>query len=152
MLRIISGFQQNIIPSLLLIYSEALSQGRFSSREDLVEDIYQSMKREGSLLFFWETEDCLVSCVQCELCDDGALLHSLETRPEVRRCGFSKQLLTAVTKHLKTMNVVRITTHVHKRNLVSYKLHLDSGFFVEKDTARLLDGTISTDYYTLVYK
>lgn len=87
-----------------------------------------------------------VSILCTEPYGDGILISALETAPHCRRKGYSRKLLLAVKEAEKG----KLYSHVAKNNAASFALHKACGFSVLKDSARLIDGTVSAGFYTMV--
>lgn len=78
--------------------------------------------------------------------EDGSLISALETAPDCRRKGYGRKLLAAVTAGEQG----RLYSHVAKTNKASLCLHEACGFHILKDSARLIDGTVSGRFYTMI--
>ena len=148
MLKVFHSFSPGLTESILEIYQESLSKKLFGSDNNFVEMLYES----DCILFLWMVGESYVSCVQCEIHGSQALLYSLETAPSYRGKGFGKHLVFSVIEYLKDIGISTISNHVKKNNQVSLSLHENLGFKISKDCARLMDGTVSQNYYTLIYE
>lgn len=121
----------------------------------LVEDNFYRYLQEdffhvrGALYCILSTSNCYVSALRLEPYRDGFLLEALETAPEYRRRG----LATALQRHvLNNIADTPIYSHVNKRNAASLRTHYTCGFAVLDNYAVYIDGTISRNAYTLVYR
>ena len=147
MLKVFPSFSSELTDSLLNIYQESLSKGILGRETLFLESLYDNKPR----ILLWKIESNYVSCVQCELTDNKALLYSLETAPEHRKKGYAAALVFKAIEYLKKQGVGQIYTHIRKNNKISLTLHKKLGFHIAKDSATLLDGTVSQSYYTLCY-
>ena len=82
---------------------------------------------------------------------DGYLLSALETRPDCRQKGYGKAFLTALIQQCNETGKLPVYSHIFERNVPSMKLHLQCGFSIYKDSAKLLDGSVRSDFKTLIY-
>lgn len=120
--------------------------------------IYSSMAdMEGFLRreFFTQPEDTLavwqeqgqyICALRLERYGDGLLLEALETAPNWRRQGYGTRLVEAA---LKTLPPLPVYAHVHRKNAASLALHRKCGFLKVRDSARLVDGTVTAAMVTL---
>lgn len=92
----------------------------------------------------WKVEDRCVSLLRLEPWGDGMLLTGLETLPSERNQGYASALITAVGEYLGRQGAVRLYSHIDHRNKASIRTHEKCGFRLRSDTARLLDGTVTT--------
>lgn len=162
MLAVINCFDDIDIVALREIYEETLGQmrddysdgyGPYNSvYQCLTDDLLDFFRVSNSKLFLWVSECYPVAAVRCEPHGDGVLISYLETKPCMRGNGYATALLCATIEHLKSYGVKQIYSHVNKRNKASLSVHKASGFQIQDDFAKLLDGTISQNYYTLQYK
>lgn len=148
MLRVYHSFLPELTDSIYEIYRESLSKKLFGNNNNFIDGLYDC----DCIFFFWMSREELVSCVRCEISGSQALLYSLETAPNHRGKGFGKSLVSSAVDYLIKQGITDIHTHIKKNNKISLSLHDSLGFEISKDSARLIDGTVSQKYYTLIYK
>lgn len=90
--------------------------------------------------YIWTEEGRYVSALRLEAHEEGLLLEALETRPECRRMGCAKKLISAVLERLPMGT--RVYSHVNKKNVPSLQTHLSCGFSKELDYAVCFDGSV----------
>lgn len=86
-----------------------------------------------------------VSVARYEPYAEGFLISCLQTEEGFRRRGYAECLIRGVREELSKP----LYSHVEKRNHASIQLHNKCGFRLLSDTARLLDGTVTSRYVTL---
>ena len=79
----------------------------------------------------------------------GILMTCLESAPERRRKGIAQALLRSVFELLRQQGCRFVYVHINKKNRPSLALHNKLGFRVIADSARLADGTVSQDFFTM---
>lgn len=125
-------------------------QGLLRAREDFCRYLREDFFRvPGGVYCIWEEDGAWVSGLRLEPWEDGLLLEALETDPDFRRQGYGRRLLRAVQDQWAHE---RIYSHVNKKNRPSLAVHAQCGFKLWKDTARLLDGTVSAGCCTLLWQ
>lgn len=150
MLRIIQSYK-NIDPSALLsVYEQTVNQQM--SNTDFLEDLSESLRNHSGSMYLWEHEGVAVSALRCEPYLDGCLIYDLETKPDCRRRGYGNTLIKNVLDHLAGSGVNHVYSHVHKKNKVSIYIHKRLGFTEQLEYAKMLDGSISWNYFTFAYK
>lgn len=102
--------------------------------------------RDGGRYYVLVSAGKYVSIACTEAYEDGLLISALETAPDCRRKGFARKLLTAVVQR----EGGKLYSHVAKNNTASLRLHEACGFRILKDSARLIDGTVSVRFYTMI--
>lgn len=88
-----------------------------------------------------------LAALRMEPIRDGFLLSGLQVCSTCRRQGYGLKLVQDVTRR---MGHTRIYSHIRHDNYPSIHLHLKAGFMKCSDTARLLDGTVTSRYGTYV--
>lgn len=142
MLRVAAKMPELDIDRLMEIYTE-------SRREELHAYLREDFfSRRGSAYYIWEREGTYLAALRLEGYADGMLLSGLQTRPDRRRKGYARALMGAVFRSLPAGT--KVYSHVVRNNRASLALHAALGFEKEKDFARLLDGTVTSRYVTLV--
>ena len=127
--------------ALTAIYGDCPDMIRFLRRDFFTQP--------GDLLAILEKESTPVCALRLEAYLDGLLLEALETAPAHRRQGYASALIREVLASLPQGTAVY--AHVEKRNTPSLRTHLSCGFRVWKDSAAMVDGTVTTRYATLKF-
>ena len=148
MLKIIQSYMELDYGAIFAIYEESL-QKEFTE-ERLLEDIKLSLHKHDGKLLLWDHNGKYVAAVRCEPYLDGYLIYGLETTPDYRKSGFATKLFKATIQYFAPQEK-RLYSHIHKRNKPSLKLHEKLGVVEANDFAKLIDGTISQNYKTVVY-
>lgn len=125
---------------------EALWRVHSDFESYLREDFFS---RKGAFYCLCEEAGQYRSALRLEPYEDGLLLEALETHPAHRRQGCASRLIRAVQTHL---GGGRIYSHVHKGNQPSLAVHLACGFRIVAETARYIDGTVTGNSCTLLWK
>ena len=112
----------------------------------LADDFF---KQTEAIYFVLTEADKYISALRVEPYRDGMLLQALETRPDMRRLGFAKMLLSDVLQYLRDNGHKKIYSHISKRNLPSIKIHKACGFDEILDYAEYIDGTVSSGAVTM---
>ena len=95
--------------------------------------------------------DKYVSILRMEPYKNDWLLTGLETAPNERNRGNAAFLMGTVLDDCKKHGINAVYTHVYKNNPVSLHLHESLGFVRISDGAKFLDGSFSSDAYTLLW-
>lgn len=166
MLKLAKSMQELPFRQLMAVYQQSnihTAQQRWSEYSPergllLVEEAFYEDLQCGffsvpdACYCLWMVDGECVSALRLEPWKDGWLLTALETAPQRRNQGYACALLTAVQEHLKAYGAVQLYSHIHIRNTASIHVHERCGFRKLSDTARLLDGTITTQMRTYVYQ
>lgn len=113
---------------------------------------YDFFRQPDAAYWILQVEDQYVCALRTELFQDGYLIQALETMPFQRRCGYATRLLDYVVRQLHETTAKPIYSHVQKRNRASLTVHAKCGFAQLKDFAAYIDGSVSNNAYTLVYR
>lgn len=108
----------------------------------LQEDFF---KVESAYYAVWKEDGRYLSALRIEPYEDGALLEALETKPDCRNRGYATMLMQAVLKQ----EMRKIYSHVSKNNIPSLRTHEKCGFQKILDHAVYVDGSVSTNSFTL---
>ena len=100
----------------------------------------------------WVVDGSYKSALRIEPYRDGLLLHALETAPEARGQGCAYALIGATMEYLQSLNFKTVYSHIDKRNKASLRLHEKCGFLPFSDSAVYLDGTVTQNSCTMIYK
>ncbi len=148
MLKVIKSISELDQEQLLSVYSGSNHNCKteISFLSYLLEDFFQ---QEDASYFVWVVEDVYKSALRLEPYGDGLLLQALETEPSVRKMGYGSLLMHSVLEYLSVKRYRCVYAHVDKRNVASLKLHRKYGFQTVQDSAILLDGTVTSNCYTL---
>ncbi len=125
---------------LMAVYSQEQEMSFF-------DDLSDFFSQKKAFYCIWQDGD-YVSALRLEPYGDGLLLSGLETKPDCRSRGYAKLLLKAVLSLEEVKSWGKVYSHIHKRNIISQKLHKKMHFEKISDTAVLLDGTVSAFYET----
>lgn len=123
----------------------ALAEERFY--QYLREDFFS---KPGAKYYIWMESGEYVSALRLWRWQDGFLLEGLETKPERRRKGYAARLIQGVQE--LALPGTRIYSHVSRKNLASMSLHEGCGFRVVQESARCLDGSVSSGIMTLCWE
>lgn len=123
----------------------ALAEERFY--QYLQEDFFS---KPDARYFIWTENGSYVCALRLWPFLDGQLLEGLETKPGHRRKGYAASLIRAVQEHAPSGT--RIYSHVSRSNTASLRLHESCGFRVAWESARCLDGSVSTRRRTLCWE
>lgn len=123
----------------------ALAEERFY--QYLQEDFFS---KPDARYCIWTENGSYVSALRLWPFLDGQLLEGLETKPGQRRKGYAACLIRAVQRHCPAGT--RIYSHVSRDNTASLRLHESCGFRVIQESARCLDGSVSTRRRTLCWE
>lgn len=140
------------ITQLMRVYRESLDSGDlFSSLQDFYEYWLQDFfSLKGAVCAVWEENGEYVSAMRLEPYQDGFLVTGLETLPERRQQGMSGKLMSALLQRLKSDAVIKLYSHIRRKNVPSLRLHKSNGFIRYSDHAVFLDGSISRNYDTYI--
>lgn len=101
----------------------------------------------GAACFVLEHRGKYLSTFRLEPYSNGLLLNALQTKIAERRKGYAFLLVSTVLDK----QTVPIYSHVHRQNKESMLFHRKVGFVPSLEYAKLLDGSISRSYVTLVF-
>lgn len=160
MLKVFHDHKELHIHNLFRVYEESLKQKAqhegcsiIQAEDDFIfylEEVFFSSP--DAFYAVWTENARYVSALRIEPYEDGFLLSGLETAPDERSKGFATKLLLAVKEYATGTNRLPVYSHIHKGNSVSLALHRRCGFVQKSDFGRLIDGTVSGQYYTLMWK
>jgi len=150
MLKVIKSISELDLEQLLSVYSGSNQnlKAEISFLSYLREDFFQ---QKDAYYCFWVADNIYKSALRLEPYRDGLLLQALETEPTARKMGYGCLLLKSVLEYITETKYKCIYSHVDKHNIASLKLHRKCGFQTVADSAALLDGTVTTNAYTLCY-
>ena len=127
----------------------ALQLAEQDFRQYLLEVFF---KTPDAILAVWEHQGHYVSALRLEPYKDGLLLEGLETAPEHRKCGYAADLILAVQAYLAEQGVVKLYSHVEKRNVASRRTHETCGFYEISDRAVYISGSVDYRCCTYLYE
>ena len=145
MLKLIYSMAELDTEQLLEIYKEH-HWDELDFLSYLREDFF---RQRDAVYAIWVEDSKYKAAVRLERCQDGVLLHSLETAPDERRKGYAYNLLTRFLDYLRAADCKYVYSHVEKRNSASLLLHKKCGFEIVSDSATYLDGTVTQRSNTL---
>ena len=148
MLLIMKRFSEVNISQIRAVYDQTIK----NMAEDLfAQDLRDFFLIPGGRLFVLDIDGAAVSALRAEPYLDGVLFSWLETKPDQRGRGYGNMLVAAALKHLKEQGIRCVYSHIGKNNAASIAVHRANGFSMSADYAKLLDGTVSRNYYTFQY-
>jgi len=119
------------------------------------QDFYAYLKcffrQEDSFYAVWRQNEELVSALRIEPYQDGWLLAALETRPDARNFGYAKCLVHEVLNFLSQTGRLPVYSHIHKRNVISQKVHFACGFLKKLPYAVYSNGRVNDFCNTYCY-
>lgn len=143
-------YEQSCTETGALEYPDLSANERLlSAFQDLYGQVRCFYRIKNAFYAVWIEGGRYVSALRIEPYKDGFLLTGLETAPEVRGKGYATSLTGAVLSELAKKGSVSVYSHVGKRNTSSVAVHKACGFQKHLDHAVYLDGSVSTDAYTL---
>lgn len=160
MLKICNDFKELNISELLCVNRESTrnsmeqhSLSRFQAEDDFVAYVRDCFFAEKTSFYAVLIKDgAYVSALRMECHNDGWLLSGLETAPDKRGQGNASELVKMVLRYVSEKNNLPVYAHIHKENTASLIVHHRCGFTKLHDFGKLLDGTVSNRYCTLVVK
>ena len=157
MLRILHNFHNLDFSQFTNVYHEtielaAVRDGRTAAEQAFYEDLSLFLTNRDAVCCVWECGGKYTSCVRYEPYMDGTLLTCLETSPQNRRKGYARSLVKALLDLAIEQKQLPVYVHIHKNNKASIALHKGLGFRKIADYAHLVDGTVSTSYFTLKFE
>lgn len=113
--------------------------------EENVDSFYRYLQEvffrtPGARYCLWREGDQVVSALRLEPYQDGYLLNALQTHPDHRGKGYASQLMGFVV----CLSEKPVYSHIDSQNRASVAVHEKCGFQKIKDTAVLLDGTVTS--------
>ncbi len=127
---------------------ERYSVSRFHAESEFVSYLSDCFFKEKTSFCALLIKDGHYVCgLRMERFHDGWLLSALETAPDQRRKGYAFELVRMILEHYHP-----VYSHVDKDNKASLAVHRKCGFMQLYDYGRLLDGTVSNRYCTLIAK
>ena len=150
MFVLIPSFYHADMGKIIDIYAQSQEKDRIGSVakiSDFLLDFYE--ENCDAFCAMWQEGDVAASVLRIQSYEDGVLLTGVETRPEYRGKGFAAALVAETLAVLRQQGVHKVYSHVAQRNVPSQKLHKKCGFYKLQDTARLLDGTVTSQMDTL---
>lgn len=113
--------------------------------DSFCEDVYDYFSLGVGGYAVMQVGEDYASAVRFEPYADGFLISCLQTAGDFRRQGYAENLIRRMREELSKP----LYSHVDKRNHASMQLHNKCGFRLLSDTARLLDGTVTSRFVTL---
>ena len=146
--QLLSVYRQTRLGDLTIFLGETVSQDEADFLDYLRETFFRI---RDAFYCVWEVDGNYVSVVRFEPYNDGLLLESLETRRTDRRKGYALALVLESLDFIHHAGYSTVYSHIAKANKPSFDLHRKCGFVEHSDTATLIDGTVSSRYYTMRY-
>lgn len=161
MLLVVNSMRELDVEKLIAVYVQSnqesgASRWRWESPErqrelaeqafcDYLHDVF--FPTPGARYFVLIEGNRYVSALRLEPYEEGFLLEGLETAPDCRGRGYASQLVRAVQEHVNRT----IYSHVDKHNFPSQSVHQACGFRLLRDSAVLIDGTVSSRACTMMW-
>lgn len=119
------------------------------------ENLYRYMSevffaKAENMCYVLEDEGKYLSSLRIEHFEDGYLVHALQTMKLERGKGYASALFEEMKKDIVLEEDKHIYSHILKNNKPSIVLHRQMGFQRLLDYAKLLDGSVSWNYFTMV--
>ena len=137
------------LSSVMALYAASRERDRIGDERAVYEFFLDFFTQKDAFCAAWVTEVGLCSVLRIQSYLDGVLLTGVETAPQQRGRGYAYALMCAVLEKLRQRGVRKVYSHVDRKNAPSMKLHEKCGFYKLRDTARLLDGSVTTQMDTL---
>lgn len=141
MLKVIRSLNQLDVAQLQQLYDA-------SSYSAFYDSLIGFFEEPRAYICIWQVNEHYVSALRIEPFQDGWLVAGLETAAMHRRKGYAKALLTAVINQLPPD--AKLYSHIEIRNEPSIAVHKACGFAMVLDYAKLLDGSVSTNFHTFI--
>ena len=164
MLKIIHFMEELDFGQLMFVYEQSNRENgekfhsRLSENEQLLQaeqDFYNYLRQffSDTRAFYavWASGGIYKAALRMDPYLDGYLLEALETAPEARGKGYATVLVRELLAHLSSRGRIAVYSHVSKKNMISLTVHHSCGFQIIKDYAVFIDGSVSSDAYTLQY-
>lgn len=113
---------------------------------------YEFFRLPGAALYLWLEGHGAVCALRIEPWKDGCLVTALQTASGCENRGYATMLLQAVLAELGQQGRGRVYAHIRHGNGASIRVHEKCGFRRIADTARLLDGTVTSRLGTYEYE
>lgn len=160
-LLVVNSMRELDVKKLMAVYVQSnresgASRWRWESPErqqELAEQAFYDYLHDvfyptpGARYAVWVEKDRYVSALRLEPYEDGFLMEGLESAPDCRGRGYASRLVSAVQERIAQP----VYSHVDKRNVLSLAVHHACGFRLLRDSAVLIDGTVSSRACTLVW-
>ena len=154
MLNSVALIDENAISRLLSVYSESMNEMKihFANDAEMCE-AYASflrdfVKKPKQLILVEVSDHEWVSALRAiETIEGHWFLEAGETKPEERKKGFGKDLLSHTIDYLKNIGMQELTCTISKNNFKSQALHKKCGFIPTNEPplncwGELEEGTI----------
>lgn len=167
MLIIAKRLRDLSFPKLTEVYRESLrKRGKElaeGEEEDLQlriaeDDFYDYLltsffRQDNSLCAIWCEQYRYCSVLRLEPYEDGLLLEGLETAPDLREKGYAFALINAVQMCLSEEGrSVKLYSHVQNNNHASIAVHKACGFYLIRDYAAYVDGSVDSRASTWIWE
>ena len=136
-------------PSVMALYAASRERDSLGDETAVYEFFLDFFSQKNAFCAAWLEENTCCSVLRIQSFQGGVLVTGVETIPQKRRRGYACKLLSAVLDYLKQRGIEKIYSHVDRKNIASIRLHEKCGFYKLRDTARLLDGSVTTKMHTL---
>ena len=116
----------------------------YGTHRDLYTYYMELFRERDAFCAVWITDNRYRASLRIQRFEDGVLLSGLETALDDRKKGYAFCLVIAVLNEVKRRGCLKVYSHIDRKNIPSQKLHLKAGFYKLRDTAHLLDGTVTS--------
>lgn len=110
------------------------------AEQEAIEDLRAFFWLPGTAVYAWQEDGHYCASLRLEPHGDGLLLTCLAAAPELRGRGYGTLFLRQVLDRLSQP----VYSHIDHRNAASIRVHEKCGFRRIADTARLLDGSVTS--------
>ena len=154
MLNSVALIDENAISRLLSVYSESMNEMKihFANDAEMCETyasfLRDFVKNPKQLILVEASDHEWVSALRAiETIEGHWFLEAVETKPEERKKGFGKDLLSHTIDYLKNIGMKELTCTISKNNFKSQALHEKCGFIPTNEPplncwGELEEGTI----------
>ena len=141
MLIIVKNIDENIIDSLLDIYSESMEamESSFDNHNEMIDEYISFIKdfinKPQQLIMIEEVENRWVSGLRTIEIQKGKwFFEAVETKPSERHKGYGEMLLQHAVEYLEKLGMTEVTCTISEHNMKSKRLHKKCGFIATNDS------------------
>lgn len=149
MLQLIESLRHPQMQKVMDFYAGSQEADCIGSGEAVYDFFLDFFSQRDAFCAMWEESGKCLSVLRIQPYLDGVLLTGVETDRQQRGKGYAFLLACQVIGVLRQRGYTKLYSHVDRKNIPSQKFHKKCGFYKLRDTARLLDGTVTTKMDTL---